>query len=133
MRTHLFASLATLRLGMDVLQREEGVHLDRMFAHGGLFKTQDTAQRFLAAAIDTPVSVADTAAEGGAWGMALLADYMTSRQPGESLAQFLDKRVFAGTHLDTVDPDPVDVSGFNTFIQRYVAALPVERSAVEHT
>ena len=83
MRTQLFASLATLRIGMDVLQKDEGVRLDRMFAHGGLFKTKGVAQRFLAAAIDTPVSVGDVAAEGGAWGIAVLAAFSrrTNRRP----------------------------------------------------
>ena len=75
MRTQLFAALATLRIGMDVLQKTEGVRLDRMFAHGGLFKTEGVAQRFLAAAIDTPVSVGDVAGEGGAWGIAVLAAF----------------------------------------------------------
>src|SRR4051795_10444087 len=89
MRTHLFASLATLRIGMDVLQKAEGVRIDRMFAHGGLFKTEGVAQRFLAAAIDTPVSVGDVAAEGGAWGIAVLAAFLTRRAAGEDLADFL--------------------------------------------
>jgi sugar (pentulose or hexulose) kinase len=132
MRTHLFASLATLRIGMDVLQKAEGVRLDRMFAHGGLFKTEGVAQRFLAAAIDTPVSVGDVAGEGGAWGIAVLAAYATSGFPERSLADYLDTTVFAGASLQTVQPDPVDVAGFDAFLQRYVAALPVERAAVEH-
>jgi sugar (pentulose or hexulose) kinase len=133
MRTHLFAALATLRIGMDVLQKTEGVRLDRMFAHGGLFRTKGTAQRFLAAAIDTPVSVGEIAAEGGAWGIAVLAAFVTGRSPGQSLADFLDTTVFTGTSLETVEPDPTEVAGFNTFIQRYVAALPVERAAVNCT
>jgi sugar (pentulose or hexulose) kinase len=132
MRTHLFASLATLRIGMDVLQKAEGVRLDRMFAHGGLFKTEGVAQRFLAAAIDTPVSVGDIAGEGGAWGIAVLAAFAVDGSPGRSLADYLDTAVFTGTTLHTVEPDPVDVAGFEAFLQRYVAALPVERSAVEH-
>ena len=132
MRTHLFASLATLRIGMDVLQKEEGVRLDRMFAHGGLFKTKGVAQRFLAAAIDTAVSVGEVAAEGGAWGIAVLAAFRASRTDG-SLADFLNTEVFADIELDTVDPDPNDVVGFDAFIQRYVATLPVERAAVEHS
>ena len=82
MRTHLFAALATLRIGMDVLQKDEGVRLDRMFAHGGLFKTKGVAQRFLAAAIDTPVSVGEVAAEGGAWGIAVLAAFSAGRTDG---------------------------------------------------
>jgi sugar (pentulose or hexulose) kinase len=132
MRTHLFASLATLRIGMDVLQGAEGVRLDRMFAHGGLFRTAGVAQRFLAAAIDTPVSVGDVAGEGGAWGMAVLAAFATGRAPQQSLADYLDTAVFAGADLQTVQPDPADVAGFTAYVQRYVAALPVERAAVEH-
>lgn len=132
MRTQLFSSLATLRIGMDVLQKAEGVRLDRMFAHGGLFKTEGVAQRFLAAAIDTPVSVGDVAAEGGAWGIAVLAAFATGRLPEQSLADYLDNSVFAGASLQTHLPDPVDVAGFSAFMQRYVAALPVQRAAVDH-
>jgi len=117
---------------MDVLQKNEDVRLDRMFAHGGLFKTKGVAQRFLAAAIDTPVSVGDVAAEGGAWGIALLAAFLVGRAPNESLVEFLNNRVFEGGDLETAEPDPQDVAGFDAFIQRYVAALPVERAAVEY-
>jgi sugar (pentulose or hexulose) kinase len=131
MRTHLYAALATLRIGMDVLQTE-GVRLDRMFAHGGLFATEGVAQRFLAAAIDTPVSVGDVAAEGGAWGMAVLAAFATRRSPGQGLADYLDTAVFADTALQTARPEPADVAGFDAFMRRYVAGLPVERAAVTH-
>ena len=133
MRAHLFSSIATLRIGMDVLQKGEGVRLDRMFAHGGLFKTKGVAQRLLAAAIDTPVSVGDVAAEGGAWGIAVLAAFVAGRAPDQSLADFLNTQVFADSSLETAEPDPEDAAGFDAFIQRYVAALPVERAAVEHT
>jgi sugar (pentulose or hexulose) kinase len=132
MRAHLFSSLATLRIGMDVLQKTEGVRLDRMFAHGGLFRTEGVAQRFLAAAIDTPVSVGDVAAEGGAWGIAVLAAFAAGRPPGQALADYLEGTVFTGTSLQTADPDPTDVAGFDAFMDRWVAALPVERAAVEH-
>ncbi|GAB3352064.1 xylulokinase [Modestobacter lapidis] len=132
MRAQLFASLATLRIGMDVLQKTEGVRLDRMFAHGGLFRTEGVAQRFLAAAIDTPVAVGDAAAEGGAWGIAVLAAFATRRAPEQGLADYLDTAVFAGTALETAEPRPDDVAGFDAFMRRYVAALPVERAAVEH-
>ncbi|HYP45500.1 MAG TPA: FGGY-family carbohydrate kinase [Propionibacteriaceae bacterium] len=132
MRVQLYASLATLRIGMDVLQRNEGVRLDRMFAHGGLFKTKGVAQGFLAAAIDTPVSVGDTAAEGGAWGIATLAAFAATHPSGQSLIDFLDQQVFSDVQLETVEPNPDDVAGFDTFMQRYVAALPVERAAVAH-
>ena len=117
---------------MDVLQKAEGVRLMRMFAHGGLFKTEGVGQRFLAAAIDTPVSVGDIAGEGGAWGIAVLAAFATGRSPDQSLADYLDTAVFAGTSLQTHAPDPIDVAGFDAFMQRYVAALPVERAAVDH-
>ena len=133
MRTQLYAALATLRLGLDVLLRDEGVRLDSMFAHGGLFTTKGVAQRFLAAAIDTPVSVAATASEGGPWGMAVLAAYFARREPGQSLPDYLAGTVFAGTELDEVKPDPADVAGFDAFMKRYVAALPVEQSAVAST
>jgi sugar (pentulose or hexulose) kinase len=133
MRTQLYSALATLRIGMDVLQKEEGVRLDTMFAHGGLFTTKGVAQRFLAAAIDTPVSVGATASEGGAWGIAVLAAFLTRRAPGQSLADYLDTDVFADAELEAVRPDPADVAGFDAFMQRYIAALPVQRAAVEHT
>ncbi|GAA2104268.1 FGGY-family carbohydrate kinase [Microlunatus panaciterrae] len=133
MRTQLFAPLATLRIGMDVLQKAEGVKLDTMFAHGGLFKTKGVGQRFLAAAIDTPVSVGDIASEGGAWGIAVLAAYLTARQPEQTLADFLNDEVFATIELETVQPDRADVVGFDAFLQRFTAALPVEAAAVEHT
>jgi sugar (pentulose or hexulose) kinase len=131
MRTHLFSSLATLRIGMDVLQDDEGVRIDRMFAHGGLFRTEGVAQRFLAAAIDTPVSVGHVAAEGGAWGIAVLAAFAAGRSPGQDLAGYLDTEVFAGADLQTAAPEPADVAGFDAFMRRYVAGLPVERAAVE--
>jgi sugar (pentulose or hexulose) kinase len=132
MRTHLFASLATLRIGMDVLQKAEGVRLDRMFAHGGLFKTEGVAQKFLAAAINAPVSVGDVAAEGGAWGIAVLAAFGRDRDSQEDLTDYLATRVFTDVSLQTELPDPADIAGFETFIRRYVAALPVEQAAVEH-
>src|SRR5215210_1743919 len=118
MRTHLFSSLATLRIGMDVLQKTASVRLDRMFAHGGLFKTEGVAQRFLAAAIDTPVSVGDIAAEGGAWGIAVLAAFAAGRLPEQDLADYLDRTVFTGTSLQTHAPDPTDVAGFDAFMAR---------------
>ncbi|GIE88240.1 Sugar (pentulose or hexulose) kinase [Actinoplanes regularis] len=133
MRTQLYAALATLRIGMDVLQKAESVKLERMFAHGGLFKTEGVAQNLLAAAINTPVSVGDLAAEGGAWGIAILAAYLARGKSGQSLDEFLTREVFAGASLDTAAPDPADVAGFDAFMRRYVAALPVEQAAVENS
>ena len=131
MRAQLFAALATLRIGMDVLTKDEGVRLDTMFAHGGLFTTPGVAQKYLAAAIDTPVSVGDTASEGGAWGIAVLAAYLVRRAPEQTLADYLATGVFAGANLIAVRPDAGDVAGFDTYMQRYLAALPVQRAAVE--
>jgi sugar (pentulose or hexulose) kinase len=133
MRVQLYAALATLRIGMDVLQKNEGVRLDRMFAHGGLFKTKGVAQGLLAAAIDTPVSVGDVAAEGGAWGIATLAAFTANRAPEQSLSDYLDSQVFADAQLETTSPEAADVAAFDQFIGRYIAALPVERAAVDHT
>ena len=133
MRTHLYSALATLRIGMDVLQKTEGVRLDRMFAHGGLFQTKGVAQRFLAAAIDTPVSVGDVAAEGGAWGIAVLAAFAARQASGQTLADYLATHVFTTSSLETIEPDPQDAAGFDAFIARYIAGLPVERAAVQHS
>jgi sugar (pentulose or hexulose) kinase len=133
MRTHLFASLATLRIGMDVLQSDEGVRLDTMFAHGGLFATKGVAQRYLAAAINTPVSVGHTAAAGGAWGIAVLAAYLTWHREDQTLTHYLATDVFAGLELLTTQPDPTDVSGFDAFMRRYIAGLPIQRAAAEHS
>lgn len=132
MRTQLYAALGTLRIGMDVLLKSEGVQLDSMFAHGGMFKTRGVAQRFLAAAIDAPVSVGDIAGEGGAWGIALLAAYARDAD-GQSLDAYLNSRVFAGAALDTVRPDPADVAGFAAFMDRFTAGLAIERAAVENS
>ena len=104
-----------------------------MFAHGGLFATKGVAQRYLAAAINTPVTVGDTASEGGAWGIAVLAAYLTRKTPDQTLADYLAGVVFADAELFTLDPDPADRAGFNTFLQHYLAALPVQQAAVEHT
>lgn len=133
MRAQLFGSLATLRIGMNVLTETEHVRLDRMFAHGGLFTTKGVAQRFLAAAIDTAVVVGDIAAEGGAWGIAVLAAFRVRRADGQSLSGFLDTEVFAEAALNVVEADPTDVAGFAAYTERFVAALPVQRAAVEHT
>jgi sugar (pentulose or hexulose) kinase len=127
MRAQLYGVFGTLALGMRVLE-DEGVGLDRMFAHGGMFRTAGVAQRFLAGALDAPVSVGDTAAEGGAWGIAVLAAYLAHGDRG--LATFLDDRVFAHAPIDTVQPDPTDVAGFASYLDRYRAGLAVEAAAV---
>lgn len=131
MRTHLFASLGALKLGLDILFDGENVTLDRVLGHGGFFKTPEVGQKFMAAVMNVPVSVMATAGEGGAWGIALLADYMRRREDGESLDAFLEKRVFAGKHGTTIAPDPADVAGFAKFMTRYKAGLTIEATAVD--
>jgi sugar (pentulose or hexulose) kinase len=129
MRTQVFGAFGTLSLGMRVLAAE-GVELDRMRAHGGILRTPGVAQRLLAAAIDAPVAVAATASEGGAWGIAVLADYLRTGG-GEDLGTYLATRVFADAAVDVVDPDPQDVAGFTAFLARYTDGLPIERVAAE--
>ncbi|MBN9178087.1 MAG: ATPase [Microbacterium sp.] len=137
MRAHLYGMFGTLALGMRVLARE-GVDIDRLFAHGGVFRTAGVAQRFLAAALDAPVAVGDTASEGGAWGIAVLAAYRRavarSAQPtaDATLADYLSQVVFADAVASVADPDPADVAGFSAYLDRYRAGLAVEASAVAH-
>ncbi len=131
MRTHLYTSLGALKIGLDILLKEEGVKVDSITGHGGLFKTKGVGQRFLAAAMDAPITVMDTAGEGGAWGMAVLASYMIHKGEGETLDDYLNNRVFAGQSGSTMEPDKNDVKGFDEFIERYKAGLAVERAAVD--
>ncbi|CAN5418659.1 FGGY-family carbohydrate kinase [soil metagenome] len=129
MRAQLYGVFATLSLGMAVLD-EEGVELDRMFAHGGVFRTAGVAQRFLAAALRTPVSVAETASEGGPWGIAVLASYAASGST-ETLAEYLHAHVFRGASFTVVEPYPDDVDGFASYLDRYRAGLAIERTAAQ--
>lgn len=131
MRTHLYAALATLRLGMDILLKEEKVEIDQIFGHGGLFKTKGVGQRMMAAALNTPISVMETASEGGAWGIALLAAYLLRKDSSERLEDYLSAKVFASMASETMKPDAADVAGFDAYLKKYVACLPVERAAVE--
>lgn len=132
MRTHLYTSLGALKIGLDILLKEEGVRVDSITGHGGLFKTKGVGQRFLAAAMDTPITVMETAGEGGAWGMALLAAYMIKKGNNETLDDYLNNKVFAGQSGSTMEPDAEDVNGFDEFIARYKAGLAVERAAVDN-
>ncbi len=132
MRTHLYAAFASLRIGMDILLATEKVALESLFAHGGMFRTKGVAQRYLAAAVDAPVSVGDIAGEGGAWGIALLAAYARDRAEAESLVDYLARTVFADAELETVEPDAADVAGFRAYMERYRDGLAIERAAVEH-
>ncbi|MGW8483007.1 xylulokinase [Microbacterium sp. NPDC055903] len=125
MRAQLYGVFGTLALGMQVLAAE-GVQLDRMFAHGGMFRTAGVAQRFLAGALDAPVAVGDLASEGGAWGIAVLASYLGR---DETLGEYLAEQVFATASLATADPDPADVAGFSSYLTRYRAGLAIEAAA----
>lgn len=131
MRTHLYSSLAALKAGLDLLFKEEDVKVDEMFGHGGLFKTKGVGQRIAAAAMNTPVSVMETAGEGGAWGIALLASYMQNKEEGEELQDFLNHKIFAGQKGEKLLPVKEDVEGFDQFMIRYKKGLAIEHAAVD--
>ncbi len=130
MRAHLYASVAVLKIGNDILFNDEKIKVDRITGHGGLFKTKGVGQRILAAAINSPISVMETAGEGGAWGIALLGSYLVNNGKKLPLADFLDEQVFAGDAGVEVSPAPDDVAGFNAYIETYKACLPIEETAV---
>ena len=131
MRTHILSALATLKIGLDILTQEENVQVDKLYGHGGFFKTPGVGQRMLSAAIGAPVSCMETAGEGGPYGMALLAAYMVRKSEGETLADYLDNKVFAGAAATTLMADQADIDGFNAFLERYKRAFPMEKAAVE--
>lgn len=132
MRANLYASVAVLKIGNDVLFKDEKVQVDRITGHGGLFKTKGVGQRILAAAINSPISVMETAGEGGAWGIALLAGYLVNNEEKLSLADYLDKKVFAGNTGVEIAPTAEDVAGFDKYIEIYKAGLAIEKAAVEN-
>ncbi len=131
MRVHLFSALGALKIGLDILFEQEQVKIDQVLGHGGFFKTKGVGQRLMAAAMNVPVSVMETAGEGGAWGIALLAAYMLRRAGNESLETYLTNAVFADAKGIMVAPDPADVAGFAAFMARYKKGLAIERTAVE--
>jgi sugar (pentulose or hexulose) kinase len=132
MRAHLYAALATFRIGLDHLLTQEGVKITRVLGHGGFFKTEGVGQRIMAAAFNSPVAVMETAGEGGAWGIALLAAYLHQKTDDESLVDFLEKRVFSGQSIKTILPQSEDVEGFNSFMSRFRSGLPIQRAAVDN-
>ena len=132
MRANLYASVAVLKIGNDVLFKDEKVQVDRITGHGGLFKTKGVGQRILAAAINSPISVMETAGEGGAWGIALLAGYLVNNEEKLNLADYLDKKVFAGNTGTEIAPTAEDVAGFDKYIETYKAGLAIEKAAVEN-
>ncbi len=131
-RAHLFSALGALKIGLEILFDQEGVKVERILGHGGFFKTREVGQKFMAAAMNVPVSVMETAGEGGAWGIAVLAAYMHQKDPAEPLEAYLASRVFAAATSATVAPDPRDVNGFQQFMERYKKGLEIERAAVKH-
>ena len=131
MRTHLYSAVATLKVGMDLLFEKEHVQLDLLMGHGGYFKTREMGQPFMAAAMNVPVAVMETAGEGGAWGIALLAAYLVRKQPGQSLEEYLEQEVFHGEKGIVEQPNPETVKGFNEFMKRYKAGLAIQKAAVE--
>ncbi len=132
MRMHLMSAMATLKIGMDLLIDNENVRIDKLYGHGGFFKTPEVGQRILSAAIGSPVTVMETAGEGGAYGVALLAGYLIWKTDGESLPDYLDNRVFAGSEGSTVLADKDEIDAYSAFIDSYIKAIPLERSAIEN-
>lgn len=131
MRAQLYTAMAVMRIGCDILFREEHVRVDRLYGHGGLFKTAGVMQRLLASAMEAPVTVLDTAGEGGPWGMALLAAYMLNREEGESLEAFLEQKVFIHAQKNVIDPEPEDTKGIAAYIEAYQAAISMQETAAE--
>lgn len=131
MKVHLYTSLGAVKMGLDILMEDEKVKVDRIMGHGGFFKTKGVGQRYLAAAVQAPVTVMDTASEGGAWGIALLAAFLIDRNPGEKLEDYLETRIFDGLSGETLMPYEEDIEGFRTFMERYKAGLAIEKCAIE--
>lgn len=132
MRAQLYAAIGVLKIGNDVLFKDEKVNVDRITGHGGYFKTKGVGQRFLAAALNSPISVMETAGEGGAWGIALLASYLVNKEANQDLADFLENKVFAGNTGTEIKPTSEDVAGFEAYIANYKKGLTIEKAAVEN-
>lgn len=130
MRAQLYGAVAVLKIGNDILLRDEKVKVDRITGHGGFFTTPEVGQRVLGAALGSPISVMKTAGEGGPWGMAILASYLVNGD-GESLPDYLDKKVFAGNEGTEIKPSAADIEGFNKYIEAYKRSLEIEKAAVK--
>jgi len=132
MRSNLYGSLAVLKIGNDILLKEEKIQIKSITGHGGLFKTKGVGQSVLAAALNSPISVMSTAGEGGAWGMAVLANFMIRSNQSESMQDYLDNHVFAGLEVSTLDPNPDMVKGYDEYIEDYKRTLAAEQAAVDN-
>ncbi|MDR2610837.1 MAG: ATPase [Clostridiales Family XIII bacterium] len=130
MRCNLFSAMGALKTGMDILTEQEGVQVEQLLGHGGLFKVRAVAQGLMASALNIPVAVMETAGEGGAWGIALLAAYAALRDAGETLDEYLEKKVFGGAAGDLMQPVESDVAGFSAFMDNYTRGLAIEKAAV---
>ncbi|WP_256337286.1 FGGY-family carbohydrate kinase, partial [Staphylococcus sp. HMSC061F01] len=130
MKTHIYSAFSTLKIGIDLLKERENIHIDSMFGHGGIFKTEKVAQSFLAAALDSPVRVMQTASEGGAWGIAVLARYMIETKTS-NLATYLNDFAFKGTESMTIEPTKDEVASFEQYTERFKQGIPLERLAHE--
>ena len=131
MRLQLSTALAALKSGMNILSQKENVVLENMMGHGGFFKVEGVGTRILAAALNTPVTVMETAGEGGPWGMAILAGFLAEAKEGQSLGAYLDEVIFANAKSVTVQPVSAEAEGFARFMERYMKGLAIERAAVE--
>ena len=131
MRTHLYTALGALKVGNDILMKEENVKADFFFGQGGFFKIRGVGDRVMAAALNTPIKLMETAGEGGPWGQAILAGYMLQKEEGETLEQYLNNKVFKEGKVEICDPVAEDVKGFDKFMEDYNAGLEIERAAVD--
>jgi sugar (pentulose or hexulose) kinase len=131
MRSHLYTSLGAVKMGLDILMDSEQVKVDKIMGHGGFFKTKGVGQRYLAAAVNAPVTVMDTASEGGAWGIALLAAFLIDRAADEKLEDYLESRIFGNLQGETLCPNEEDVRGFAKFMEHYKAGLAIEKCAID--
>lgn len=131
MKVNLFTTIGALKMGMNILSKEEKVEVDKILGHGGLFKTKGVGQKIMADALNIPVAVMETAGEGGAWGIALLAAYAKNKEAGETLAAYLDKKVFADAESTVIEPDAAGNAEFENFMERYKKGLEIEKAAVE--
>ncbi|MFV0255346.1 MAG: FGGY-family carbohydrate kinase [Erysipelotrichaceae bacterium] len=130
MRCSLYSSLGALKIGLDDLLKEEGVKIDNIYGHGGFFKTEEVGQKIMSQATNSPVSIVENAGEGGAWGIALLAQYLDNTEI--ELSEYLDTKVFAGGRTITIEASHEEVQGFETFIERYKQGMVIERAAIEN-
>ena len=133
MRAHLYTSLGAVKMGMDIMLKDEGMKCERLTGHGGFFKTKGVGQRYLAAAVNAPVTVMETASEGGPWGMAILAIFLLEKEKDGkvTLDKFLDEKIFANMVGSTMEPDPEEVIGFERFMENYKKGIEIEKKAVE--